>query len=62
MSEIQLLTERLDVDTLEQIVTTPAPVTVLWAGERLESRGLWANLKEQRLRLETNVHGLFASH
>lgn len=62
MPELELTTEHLNVDTLEQVVTTPDPVTVLWSGERIDGIGLWANLKEQRLRLESHVHGLFQAH
>jgi LPS export ABC transporter protein LptC len=57
--ELELTTERLNVDTLEQVANTSLPVTLLWSGERIEGTGLWANLKEQRLRLESNVHGVF---
>jgi LPS export ABC transporter protein LptC len=62
MPELELTTEHLNIDTLEQVVTTADPVTVLWSGERIDGTGLWANLKDQRLRLESHVHGLFQPH
>jgi LPS export ABC transporter protein LptC len=54
-----ITTDRLSFDTHTQVVSTDDPVTILWSGHQLESRGLLANLKDQRLRLESAVHGIF---
>ncbi len=39
-------------------VSTARPVTVLWAGQRLEATGLVVNLKTQHLQLESHVHAI----
>ena len=52
-----LATEKLSVDTHENIITTGEPVTVVSPGRKLESTGLVATLKEHHLVLESNVHG-----
>jgi LPS export ABC transporter protein LptC len=57
--DLEIRTERLNVDTLEQIATTRDLVTIFWAGEQLASRGMRADLKDQQLYLEANVHGRF---
>lgn len=53
-------TERLAFDTRAEVATTDAPVTITWAGERITSRGLRADLQSQRLRLESEVHGSYS--
>jgi len=55
----EISTERLSFDTQGEIVRTQSPVTLNWAGRRMQSNGLVANLKDQSLRLESRVHGLF---
>ncbi len=57
---LSLLTQTLHVDTKSQIVRTRAPYTLNWGGQVLTARGLVADLKEQRLKLESQVHGRFA--
>ena len=54
-----LTTEQLSLDTRTEIVTTKDPVLVDWAGQRLQSLGLDANLKDLRLKLESDVHGSY---
>ncbi len=56
----QINTQRLDFDTHTQDLTTPLPVTIRWNGQQLDARGLTANLKQDQLRLESEVHGRFS--
>lgn len=56
----EILTEELHFDTETEIVTTEAPVTLNWSGHALRSLGLTANLKEQRVQLESRVNGRFS--
>jgi LPS export ABC transporter protein LptC len=55
----EIATERLSFDTRAEIVKTRSPVTLNWSGRRIQANGLVANLKDQSLRLESDVHGLF---
>jgi len=55
----RISTERLAFDTRTEIVSTQVPVTLTWSGHRLQARGMRANLKDQRLQLESAVHGHF---
>jgi LPS export ABC transporter protein LptC len=52
-----LATEKISVDTHEDIITTAEPVTLVSPGRQLKSRGLVATLKEHHLVLESNVRG-----
>jgi LPS export ABC transporter protein LptC len=52
-----LATEKISVDTHEDIITTGEPVTVDSPGRQLKSKGLVATLKEHHLVLESNVRG-----
>jgi LPS export ABC transporter protein LptC len=52
-----LMTEKLSVDTQENIITTAEPVTVNSPGRELKSKGLVAALKEHHLVLESSVRG-----
>lgn len=54
-----LATEKLSVDTHENIISTAEPVTIVSPGRQLKSTGLVATLKENHLVLESNVHGTF---
>jgi LPS export ABC transporter protein LptC len=54
---LHLFTDTLHVDTRTEISRTLAPVTLDWAGTRVTARGLMINLKDQRLKLESQVHG-----
>ena len=54
-----LATERLSVDTHEDIITTAEPVEVNSEGRQLKSKGLVATLKDHHLVLESNVRGTF---
>ncbi len=54
-----LATEKLSVDTHENIITTSEPVTVSSTGRELKSKGLVAKLNEHHLVLESSVRGTF---
>jgi LPS export ABC transporter protein LptC len=56
----QITTEALSVDLRSDLVSTPDPVTLLWAGAVLNSTGLRADLKRYRVQLESRVHGTFS--
>jgi LPS export ABC transporter protein LptC len=56
----QILTNRLSYDSNAQLVSTPLPVTLIWSGHRLNARGLLASLKDNRVQLESAVHGTFS--
>jgi LPS export ABC transporter protein LptC len=55
-----LATEKLSVDTHEDIISTAEPVTINSPGRLLKSIGLVATLKEHHLALESNVRGAFS--
>ncbi|MFL6602175.1 MAG: LPS export ABC transporter periplasmic protein LptC [Steroidobacteraceae bacterium] len=54
-----LATEKLTVDTHENIISTREQVSVSSPGRLLNSKGLLAMLKEHQLVLESNVRGAF---
>jgi lipopolysaccharide export system protein LptC len=56
---VSITTDALAVDTRTEIVTTTDPVAIEWNGQTLSARGLVAHLKEQRVKLEADVHGLY---
>lgn len=51
--------ERLSVDTRSEVVSTEDPVTLEVSGQQLHARGLIAQLREQRVELESDVHGRY---
>lgn len=55
----QITTNQLFVDTRTDVATTPAPVLLNWAGQLLQGVGLVASLNDRRVKLESDVHGLF---
>lgn len=55
----QINTQALEFDTRTQDVSTALPVTIRWMGQQLDARGLVANLKQDQLRLISEVHGRF---
>jgi LPS export ABC transporter protein LptC len=57
--DAEIRTEQLSFDTQRDVVSTSEPVQVRWAGRQLSARGLVANLKDRKLRLESDVHGSF---
>jgi LPS export ABC transporter protein LptC len=56
----QITAPALSVDIHSDVVSTKYPVQMLWAGRRLSSTGLTANLKADRVHLESAVHGTFS--
>lgn len=56
----QIITAALSVDIHSDIVSTREPVQMHWAGQQLNSTGLTANLKDDRVHLESAVHGTFS--
>jgi LPS export ABC transporter protein LptC len=52
-----LTSEKLSVDTHEDIISTAESVTVNSVGRQLKSKGMVATLKEHHLVLESNVRG-----
>lgn len=52
-------TERLALDTETNVATTKARVDIVWGGRRLTTFGLKADLKAEKLQLESGVHGRF---
>lgn len=56
---VAISSDRLEIDTRREIVTTHEPVVLEWNGQQLSARGLVARLKDERLTLESNVHGLY---
>ena len=54
-----LATEKLAMDTREDIISTAEPVLVTSIGRQLKSKGLVAMLKERHLVLESSIRGTF---
>lgn len=52
-------TERLSLDTERNVATTRSRVDIAWGGRRLTTVGLKADLKAEKLQLESGVHGRF---
>lgn len=58
----QIRTQRLSFDTRSEVASTTDPVTLLWGARELQGTGLYANLKDRQVKLESGVHGSFAPH
>jgi LPS export ABC transporter protein LptC len=56
----EITTERLSMNRRNDLVTTQAPVALDWSGQRVRSHGLTVHLKDQRLKLESDVHGRYS--
>jgi LPS export ABC transporter protein LptC len=56
----EIATEQLDFDTQSQDLVSRQLVTIRIAGQRLSARGLTASLKQERVRLESAVHGRYS--
>ncbi len=52
-------TERLTLDTESNVASTHDRVDIEWGNQRLSTMGLVADLKAERLQLESAVHGRF---
>lgn len=59
-SPAQISSDALSVDLSTDVVTTKDRVTLLWSGLVLASTGLVADLKDQRVHLESAVHATFS--
>jgi LPS export ABC transporter protein LptC len=59
MQQAVVYTERLTIDTETDIASTRDRVDIEWGTRRLSTMGLVADLKAERLRLESAVHGRF---
>lgn len=55
----EISSERLNVDTRSEVVRTRDPVQLDWGRQQLRARGLLAQLREQRVKLEADVHGTY---
>ena len=56
---VAVSSDRFDVDTHAQIVTTDDPVVLDWNGQLVHAVGLIAHLKQQRVTLKSDVHGRY---
>jgi LPS export ABC transporter protein LptC len=56
----EITTERLSMNRRSDLVTTQAPIALDWSGQRVRARGLAFHLKDQRLKLESDVHGRYS--
>jgi LPS export ABC transporter protein LptC len=57
---MHIVTEQLHLDMKQQLATTPAKVRVDWAGNTLRGRGMSADIRNDRLQLAGDVHGVLA--
>ncbi|HKQ81982.1 MAG TPA: LPS export ABC transporter periplasmic protein LptC [Steroidobacteraceae bacterium] len=56
----RVTSDRLELDMSNNIARTDSPVQITYGPHTLTARGLWADLKGEKLRLESQVHGNFA--
>jgi LPS export ABC transporter protein LptC len=56
----RVTTERLELDMDKNIARTDSPVQIAFGPHTLTARGLWADLKSEKLRLESQVNGQFS--
>jgi LPS export ABC transporter protein LptC len=56
---VHVLTDQLHVDTHTDVITAPA-VTLTWGGIVIHAPGLVVDTKDQKLSLESDLHGHFA--
>jgi len=57
---MHIVTEQLHLDMKQQLATTPAKVRVDWSGNVLRGRGMSADIRNDRLQLAGDVHGVLA--
>lgn len=58
----RVMSERLELDMEKNIARTDSPVQIVFGPHTLRARGLWADLKGEKLRLESQVNGHFSPH
>lgn len=52
-------TERMQLDTVANVATSRDRVDIVWGQRRLSTTGMRADLKGEKLKLESSVHGRF---
>jgi len=57
---LRISTDRLKVDTHSEVVATDDAVTIALGSQQLRARGLIARLRQQSIRLQSQVHGRYA--
>jgi LPS export ABC transporter protein LptC len=57
-SMMRIDTEELHLDMVQEIATSPITVRVDWGGNRLDGRGMRADLKNDTLQLASKVRGV----
>lgn len=57
--DIEIRSEQLSYDFDAEVARSSADVSILIGARELSARGLLANLKDRRVRLESRVHGRF---
>lgn len=58
-AKAELRTERMMLDTEAEVAQTRDDVVLVFGQHRMEARGMRAELKTGKVRLESGVHGLF---
>lgn len=53
---VQILTEKLSIDTRNDIIRTRSAYTLDWAGIVVSAQGLVVNTKDHHIKLESEVH------
>jgi LPS export ABC transporter protein LptC len=56
---LSLQTESMRINTPTEFIETSAPVKLRWSGHEINARGMQADLKAGKLRLESDVNGHF---
>jgi LPS export ABC transporter protein LptC len=56
---LSLSTESMRINTPTEFIETSAAVKVRWSGHEINARGMQADLKAGKLRLESDVNGHF---
>lgn len=57
---MRIATDQLHLDMQQQLATSSAKVRVDWAGNALRGRGMIADIRNDRLQLAGDVHGVLA--
>lgn len=58
---LSMTTDNMHINTPTQFIETSAPVKLRWSGYVLNARGMQADLKAGKLRLESDVNGHFSN-
>lgn len=56
---VHFLSDTLHLDTNTDILRTSSAITLDWSGKLLTARGMETNLRDHRVKLESQVHGQF---